>query len=463
MRTGAEIKVGIITLLALILLAVYTFSVKGYRFRAATYSVCVIFDSARGLQRGDPARMAGVKIGEVTTVEIGSDLRARVTLAIDKRYELYENYKFQIATSGLIQERFVEVIPQPRDPYSAKLEDGACVEGLLTPDLSALVAAGTEVLDNLNRTSRLLNVLLSDQEVLTSLKRSLQSFSRAARAAAQLADTTAALAEASEPEILATLRGLRSAAADLRAMTAELRARLAEGATLHDLEQTARYARETAANAARVTGDLAGAISDPELQEQLRETIAAIHDAAESARRVGADLEVLSGELRKAAPSVPRVAHEAEEVAETAATLRERLKPPQIDAAFDVVYSNEIDRTFSSGRLDFQTTADRFLRVGVDDIGEESDVNFQIGEVTAAPHRGAVRYGLVRSNLGVGFDFDLPRQITLSLDVFDPNDVRADLLADIPFNVGRSDFSLLLGARDIADDELLIGGIRLKR
>lgn len=463
MRTGAEIKVGLITLLALILLAVYSFSIKGYRFRAARYSICVIFDSARGLQSGDPVRMAGVKIGEVTTVEIGSDLKARVNLAIAKKHELYENYRFQIASSGLIQERFVEVIPQPRDPYSAKLEDEVCVEGVLTPDISALVAAGAEVLDNLNRTSRLLNVLLSDQEVLTSLKRSLQSFSRAASSAARLADTTESLAETSQPEILAALRGLRSAAADLDAMTGELRARLTEGTTVENLEQTARYARDTAANAAAITGDLAATISAPEAQRQLRETIAAIHDAAQSAKKVGADLEVLSGELRKVAPAVPRVAREAEDVAETAGALRERLKPPEMDAAFDVVYGTEIDRTFSSAHLDFHTTPDRFLRVGVDDIGEESDVNFQVGEAATGPPRGRVRYGLLRSNLGVGFDFDLPNEITLSLDVFDPNDVRADLLADIPFNLGQSDFSFLLGARDIGDDELVVGGIRLKR
>ena len=460
MRTGSEIKVGVITLLAIALLLVYTFSIREYRAGAATYAVCVIFDNARGLQRGDPVRMVGVKIGEVRTVEINPKRKAEVTLAVDGRYELYENYKFQIATAGLIQERFVEVVPGPPDPYSAKLKDGVSVDGVLTPDLADLVAAGSEVLENLNRTSHRLNVVLADQQILTGMKRALQSFSQAARAAADLATTTSALTQDSRPEILATLRGLRSAAADLQSMTAKLRGRLARGATIDDLEETTRQAREAAANAASVTAALADLISDPEVQQQFRATLSAVHDAAQSAKRVGTDLEVFSGELRQAAPAIPRVAREAEDVVETSAALRQRIKPPEINAAFDVLYSGDADRSFSSGRLDFQTTEERFLRIGVDDIGEESNVNFQIGD---RQRRADIRYGLIRSCLGIGLDFGLPHETTLSLDVFDPNDLRVDILADVPFVLGRSDWSVLLGARDLGDEELFLGGIRLRR
>jgi hypothetical protein len=49
------------------------------------------------------------------------------------------------------------------------------------------------------------------------------------------------------------------------------------------------------------------------------------------------------------------------------------------------------------------------------------------------------------------------------LDLFDPNNVRADVLADIPVVPGRSDWSILLGARDIGEEDLFVGGIRLTR
>jgi phospholipid/cholesterol/gamma-HCH transport system substrate-binding protein len=460
MRSGAELKVGVITVVAILLLAGYVFYVRGYRAAAQTYRVCVIFDNARGLQRGDPVRMVGVRIGEVTSVEISPALKAEVTLSIDRQHSLYENYKFQIATSGLIQERFVEVIPAEKDPLARVLSDGFCVEGVLQPTLSDLVTVGGEVLENLNRTSRALNVVLTDQEILTGMRDALQGFSAAARAASELAATTSKLAEASQPELLATLQEVRKSSEDLRAITGEFRSRLTGGTALADLDETASHAREAAKNAERLSAALASIAEDPEIQAQLRQAVSAVHDAAQSAKQVGEDLEVLSGELREAAPAVSAVAGEAEEIAGTAESLRERLQPPDIKARFDVVYSGEANRWFSTGNLDFSNRPNRFFRLGLDDIGEENEFNAQVGDRQG---RTTIRYGLVRSRLGVGVDFDLPRRTTLSLDLFDPNNVRADVLADIPVVPGRSDWSILLGARDIGEEDLFVGGIRLKR
>jgi phospholipid/cholesterol/gamma-HCH transport system substrate-binding protein len=460
MRTGAETKVGIITLVAILLLAAYLFYVRGYRAAASTYTVCVIFSDARGLQRGDPVRMVGVKIGEVSAVEINKELKAETTLSIDRKYTLYDNYKFQIARTGIIQERFVDVVPEPPTPQVGKLTNEACVEGVVQPALQDLIATSSQVLENLNRTSRALNVVLTDQEILEGLRNALQSFTAAATAASTLAETTASFAQTSQPEIMATLLELRAAAANIQTTTEALRTQLTTGPALADIEATLGSAREAAANAARITGSLATVVDNPEFQQQVSGTVSALHDAAESAKQVGEDMEVFSGELRKAAPTIPKLAGEAGELAGTAEAIRERLKPPEIDAAFDVLYSGKADRWFSSGRLDFHTRPDRFFRLGLDDIGEENDFNAQVGD-----RRGelTVRYGLVRSRLGVGVDLSLPHRSVLSVDVFDPNELRADVLAVVPVVPGRSDWSLLLGARDIGKEDLLVGGVRLTR
>ncbi|MBE9566416.1 MAG: hypothetical protein IMF16_06680 [Proteobacteria bacterium] len=114
----------------------------------------------------------------------------------------------------------------------------------------------------------------------------------------------------------------------------------------------------------------------------------------------------------------------------------------------------------SSGRLDFSTSEGRFLRVGIDDIGEESTVNIQVADRQSL---GLVRYGLVRSRLGFGIDVPLPRESTLSVDIFDPNDPRADVLADVPFVLGRSEWGLLTGVRDLGADHLFVAGVRMRR
>lgn len=460
MRAGAEIKVGIITVVAVALLAVYVFYLQGYRAAAQTYTVCVVFDDARGLQRGDPVYMVGVKIGEVAVVRINEKLKAEVTLKIGRQYDLYEDYKFQIATSGLIQERFVEVVPAEPNPYVEKLKPGVCVNGVLQPSLNDLMVQASQLLGNLNRTSRGVNALLGDQEVMSKVEAALESFSSAAAAATSLANTTARLAEQSQPMLLATLQELKQSASDMQDMTSELRTRIAEGPVLTDLQEAIAAAKRSADNAERTSATLAAFVSDPTTQQEVRESLAAIHDAAVSAKQVSEDLATFSAELRKAAPVVPKAAHEVEQYTGTAEALRQRLRPPEVKASFDMLYGAEESRWFSSGRLDISNQPDRFFRVGLDDIGEEGNVDVQLGERRG---RRTLRYGLVRSRLGAGVDLELSSRTSLTLDLFDPNDLRADVLADIAIIPGRSDLSLLLGARDIGQDGFLVGGVRLKR
>jgi phospholipid/cholesterol/gamma-HCH transport system substrate-binding protein len=247
MRTGAEIRVGLITVLAAILVVVYAFYIRGYRVGAESYRICVVYDDARGLQSGDPVRMLGVRIGEVGPVEIDTEgLKARVSLDIAARYSLYDSYRFRIVTSGLLQERFVEVVPAPFRPDAALLPEGFCADGETAPGISDLVESAQPVLDSLGNALENLDLLLTDQDIVTGLKDALRSFKAAAGKASALAEEYAELADRSEPEITATLQELRGAADDVHAVTALWRDRITTGDTMDDLEEIARYASEAA-------------------------------------------------------------------------------------------------------------------------------------------------------------------------------------------------------------------------
>jgi phospholipid/cholesterol/gamma-HCH transport system substrate-binding protein len=480
MRYGNELKVGLITLITAALVIAFAVYVRGLRAGARSYVLKVVFADARGLQQGDPVRMVGVKIGEVESVSIsaarpwlGSQPRhggpgreaagrrsgppgpsavAVVTVKIAGEVAIPDHYAFRIGTSGLIQERFVEVVPAAYSPEAEPLKDGDEVQGELSPDLSDLMASGVEVLDGLNRTSQMLRSVLSDQEVLAGVKGALSSFTESAKAASDLAGSASELMAESRPELMATLKRLQEAAGELEDTTSALQTRLGTTTALDDFEKAAREASEAAAKANQMVTDLSE-VADPETRRQLKQAIAAASEAAES-------LRIFAEELRKAAPVVPKVAKEAENIAEYSTGLRERLKPPEIHARFDVLYSGKAGRSFSSGLLDFKTSEGQFLRLGIDDVGEDSAANIQIGE---QQRKGVLRYGLVRSRLGFGLDCPLPGHGTISLDVLDPNNVRADILADIPLILGRQDLGLTAGVRDLGEDTLFVAGLRMRR
>jgi phospholipid/cholesterol/gamma-HCH transport system substrate-binding protein len=465
-RTGSETKVGLITLLAIALLAVFTFYLRGSLLPGRTFTLYVVFDNARGLQRGDPVRMVGVKIGEVRRVGFTPEgHQAQAELAIAREVEgrpvrLYRNYVFQIASAGLIQERFIEVMPSEVGEEGLLLPDQAKVIGVTGPDLASLLAAGREVLANLNLASRRVTAVLSDQAVISKVNQTISGFAEAAEGATRVIADAAKLLEESQPQARAILTQLSLAAANLESSTKTLRRGIEQGTTLAHLAEAAGSIRDAGAEADRLLTDLRAMVTSPRAKLELSETLSAIHGAALSMYQVGADLVVFSEELRKAAPSVPVVAKQAERVSTTVTQLQERLKPPEIQGNFRVLYSGEAGRTFSTGSLDFTTSKDRFLRLGIDDIGEESTVNVQLGE---QQRRGALRYGLVRSRLGLGYDLLLSRRALLSVEVFDPNRLRADILADVPMILGTGDLGIMAGVRDLGEENLFVFGARLRR
>lgn len=468
MYRGAEVKVGLIALTGLALLAFFAFYLTGLRPGGRAYEVCVIFDNAQGLVSGDQVRMAGVQIGEVKSVVLDpKTLKAKVYLSLYQKTILYSTYRFQISTSGLVQERFVDVQPSEPGAKGQRLTANQCVRGVSAPGLSELISSGAQVLENLNRTAELLRTTISDKELIGRVKIALDSLAAAADAAAALVRSASALTEQMQPELQVAVKNIsgasaeaRLAMADVKAVTGELRRRVEEGETLDNLEELIRSAKEASTNLERITAQVEKFTGDEQVQAELRGTLTDLRASAANAKRISEDLEVFSKELKKAAPAIPQVTQEVSKIADLSQQVRERLKPPEIHGRFDLLYSPTSDRLYPTANLDFSNQYERFLRLGVDDIGEENTVNAQIGERS----RGRIlRYGLVRSQLGVGLDLRLGGRGMFSVDVFDPNSLRADVTASLPMILGSADLSFVTGVRDLGEDNLFVVGARFRR
>src|SRR5215469_16450413 len=86
-----EIGTGLFVVLGFAALAYLTTQLPGSGLqlsgRAQSYTVTAEFDDIGGLKVGAPVTMAGVRIGQVASINIDpSDYRAVVALGIDRRY-----------------------------------------------------------------------------------------------------------------------------------------------------------------------------------------------------------------------------------------------------------------------------------------------------------------------------------------------------------------------------------------
>jgi phospholipid/cholesterol/gamma-HCH transport system substrate-binding protein len=77
------------------------------------------FEQIGGLAVRAPVVISGVKVGRVTHIELSKDLRARVTLDVDRSLELPVDTSASIRTAGLLGDQFIELQPGAEDQLLA--------------------------------------------------------------------------------------------------------------------------------------------------------------------------------------------------------------------------------------------------------------------------------------------------------------------------------------------------------
>lgn len=114
MKFSSSFKVGLLTLLALVLLIGVVFKVKGRTFSSAD-RVTVDFKDVNGLRPGAGVQMMGLRVGqveEITPVINGENSYVKVKFVItEPDIEIPKASMLSIQQSGLIGELFLEITP----------------------------------------------------------------------------------------------------------------------------------------------------------------------------------------------------------------------------------------------------------------------------------------------------------------------------------------------------------------
>jgi phospholipid/cholesterol/gamma-HCH transport system substrate-binding protein len=114
-HSRTDIMVGIFVLIGAICLGYLAIRLgKVELFGATGYIVYADFSSVAGLKVGDPAEIAGVRVGKVELLGLAED-RARVTLRLDPQVKLQEDVIASVRARGLIGDKFVLITPGASD------------------------------------------------------------------------------------------------------------------------------------------------------------------------------------------------------------------------------------------------------------------------------------------------------------------------------------------------------------
>ena len=104
-------------LVVLGVLAFFILKIEDVKVRRTdvTKKVTAVFDSVAGLDNKSAVRVAGVRVGKVTKIDLRPDGKAEVEMEIDKDVALHRNAQAHVANLGLLGEKYIELDPGTQD------------------------------------------------------------------------------------------------------------------------------------------------------------------------------------------------------------------------------------------------------------------------------------------------------------------------------------------------------------
>ncbi len=168
-----ETRIGIFLVLASIIMAVFILVVGdiGNLIRKPGYDVLIYFDSAAGLERQVPARLAGVKIGYVKDVRLKGS-QAEVVLAIEPKHKIRTDAKALLAGLGILGQKYIEIIPGRGDIY---IQPGGTLISLPPTGIDQVGETLAAVGEEIQETSRMLRELIGTDDTKTNIRDILQN------------------------------------------------------------------------------------------------------------------------------------------------------------------------------------------------------------------------------------------------------------------------------------------------
>ncbi len=441
---SAHAKVGLVVIVSILMLVgglnMLDRSVKGN-----VINITITFDEARGLSRGVDVRVAGVVAGSVSLVVYDPDRDlAVVHVKMKKEARFPKDSAFIAMSEGLVGEKVINV-QVPEKSNAGWVEDGDEFEGKFDDGLDQLILKGNKTMDEINDMLSKASEKL-DTEFLNEI----------------IYDITGSVKD--------TLDHVNSLLIHLDSII---------GSNSDEINATLINMEEMTGNFKLVSEDVKRITQNPEIIERLDKMSNELDASLSSLRRISEDIEEITNdpEIKAGVKNAVKLTNEVlEEAKGTMGEIRGTLsnvedKFADIEKLTDIDVSGRLTGRFINNSNPKQgqdenlaladvevkmATQKGFIQVGVDGIGEESELNLQGGRVVN--NDLSLRGGIIRGKIGAGLDYDIGNSVW-SIDGYNPNDLKMN--SYLRFKLG-DDYSIKVGAEDIFGDTNFSAGVAIE-
>lgn len=405
-----EAKVGIFTVIGLALLIGIVLYLSGFNpNRDKDYSFDITFNQVTGLKPGAGVSYAGIAVGRVKNIEAYKD-RAKVTVEVKGDIQIAKDSLFTINSDGLMGEKFISIMP-PAHPSGVYLSGGESVEGVDEKGLDYLLAQAGTTLEDVQVLIKSMNAILGNKNVQNSLVQTAVNLNELTGNMNDLMRVMANLAVNNQQDIDKMIK-------NLAAMT------------------------DSMSNAAdqidQMINDFSG---DGQTAENMKIAIANLAATSESIQKMAANMEPVIADPATA-ENLRNIINNASNISTRANTMMDKVSDIKVKAGVDALYSGGESDWAVNADVRVYSNPNSFLLIGADDIGgDDSGTNLQVGTGNGT---FTGRGGLIDDKVGLGVDFKTSEKSQISVDAYDPDDIRVKLR----------------GQYEVADGTYLIGQVK---
>ncbi len=457
-----EAKVGLLVFAAIVALGAMYWFLRGVNVGASTVHIYAIFRDAGKLDRGADIRMAGVKVGAVSSVTLTAKSYARIDMAIGNKTCIPSDSVARITTGGLIGDSYVDILPGNK---SSCLKNDQKIDSAEPLNYERLISDVGELVSQLKESAAGINAVLGDKKTIENIKGTVAQMRTAAESTTKLLDSAREMVVQVSPDIQRAMNNMVAATDNAVKMTDELQSIVANDAApatrdilqqakdamqtlnsamtearniisgvggsvekidgslakvdtlLQDMDKAVLQANDMMSNLTAATADIQGVTSDKEMQQNIKEMIRNAAKATAQANELIGTLNCKLGKITTSSQSKTKKA----ELPNPGLVSDALWNTDQGDYRFDANYT-------------FGGFNGAFYRLGAFNIGESTRANLQAGRLLGSST--SLRYGLYASRLGFGVDQRLGNHFLLSADGFRPNDPEYDLRAVLKMGPG---------------------------
>ncbi len=110
-RANLELIVGIFVLLGMACLAYLAINLGKLEIYGRGHQLFANFDNVSGLKTGAAVEVAGVQVGQVTSIHLNRQDQARVSLTVPQGLKIHDDAIASIRTKGIIGDKFIKLSP----------------------------------------------------------------------------------------------------------------------------------------------------------------------------------------------------------------------------------------------------------------------------------------------------------------------------------------------------------------